>query len=43
MYGQVVTALQWLQTEVDQGWITWEDVRNDFDLYPYPLHEGYVI
>lgn len=43
MYEQVVIAMQWLQTNVDQEWITWQDVRNDFDLYSYPLHEGYII
>jgi hypothetical protein len=43
MYESVVIAMQWLQTNIDQGWSTWEDVRDDFDLYSGPLHEGFVL
>lgn len=43
LHEQVVISTQWLQTNVDQGWSTWDDIRNDFDLYSYPLHAGYLI
>lgn len=43
LYLEVVLAMQWLQTNVDQGWSTWGDVRDDFDLYAYPLHDGFII
>lgn len=43
LYEQVVIAVQWLQTNVDQGWSHWEDIRDDFDLYEHPLTAGYII
>ncbi len=43
MYEAVVIATQRLQTYVDQGWSTWEDVREDFDLYDGPLTWGYIL
>lgn len=43
LYERVTLGMQWLQTYVDQGWSTWEDVRDDFDMYGYPLHAGFII